>query len=459
VAKRSKPSIPDLEVDLPWDQESEVNCLASILVNSTQLSLVRETITSEDFFLESHQVLYDAIFHLWTQEKKCDPTLLAAHLRQKGTFKKAGGVDGLGRVVESIIPGGSHGLYHAEKVREWSIERKMQSSLYEALRASQRREASVQDRLAQTISDLYAAQSRKMTTEVAPASLLVRRFEERLSETNEQRARRISATGFADLDTLLGGGFRKGQLIVIAARPGVGKTSLALNIAHHVSKAGPRAVLYSLEMHADEICDRLTSSISGVESRKLRSGNLGDSREKVMEACREIDKLPVYIITGGGFSPESISLQLRAMIATSDVPIGMILIDYLQLVTPSPTQLKRREGRERDVASMSREFKRLSLDLDIPVVCACQLNRGASDEKPRLHHLRESGAIEQDADVVIFIHRNENRKDEHDEYELMVVKQRNGPVGSFPIHWDKNTTTFRNGIHQPKPDWGANVTF
>jgi replicative DNA helicase len=456
MEKRSKKAI-DLESKLPWDEDSEVGCLAAIIVSSAQLNLVRETVTAEDFFPESHQVLYDAIFHMWTKERKCDPTLLVAHLRQTETLEKAGGLSVLTKIIDRIIPTGPHALFYAEKVREWSTERKMQTALYEALRASQAREESVQDRLAQVISDLYAAQARKMEAEIAPASKLVAQFAERLAETNEQRARRISPTGFTDLDTLLGGGFRKGQLIVIAARPGVGKTSLALNIAHHVSKAGPRAVLYSLEMHQDEICDRLLSSISGVESRRLRSGNLGDNGDKVDEACAEINKLPMDIITGGSFSPENIALQLRAILSSSKMPIGMVLVDYLQLVTPSPIQLKRREGRERDVASMSREFKRMSLELDIPVVCCCQLNRGASDEKPRLHHLRESGAIEQDADVVIFIHKHDNKQGEVDEFEMMVVKQRNGPVGAFNIHWDRNTTTFKNGIQQP--DWGANVTF
>ena len=457
MAKRETTKAIDLGATLPWDEDSEIGCLAAIMVSSTQLNLVRETVTAEDFFPEAHQVLYDAIFHMWTREKKCDPTLLVTHLRQAETLEKAGGLEVLTKVIGRIVPTGPHALFYAEKVREWSIERKMQTSLYEALRASQAREESVQDRLAQTISDLYAAQARKMAADIAPTSRLVERFEERLSETNEQRARRISPTGFSDLDTLLGGGFRKGQLIVIAARPGVGKTSLALNIAHHVAEGGPRAVLYSLEMHADEICDRLLSSISGVESRKLRSGMLGDKRDVVLEACDVIKGLPMDVVTGGRVSPENIALQLRAMLSSSKLPIGMVLVDYLQLVPPSPSPLKRREGRERDVASISREFKRMSLELDIPVVCCCQLNRGASDEKPRLHHLRESGAIEQDADVVIFIHKHDNKQGEVDEYSLMVVKQRNGPVGAFNIHWDRDTTTFKNGVQQP--DWGANVTF
>ena len=456
MGKRSNKTI-DLEAGLPWDVDSEIGCLAAIMVSSTQLNLVREMITAEDFFPESHQVLYDAIFHMWTVEKKCDPTLLVAHLRQTESLEKAGGLDVMTKVIGSIVPTGPHAVFYAEKVREWSTERKMQTALYEALRASQARESTVQDRLSQTISDLYAAQARKMESEIAPTSKLVEKFEERLGETNEERSRRISPTGFTDLDTLLGGGFRKGQLIVIAARPGVGKTSLALNIAHHVAQSGPRAVLYSLEMHAEELCDRLLSSISGVESRKLRSGILGESHSAVMEACAKIKELPMDVVTGGSFSPENIALQLRAMISSSKLPIGMVLVDYLQLVTPSPSQLKRREGRERDVASMSREFKRMSLELDVPVVCCCQLNRGASDEKPRLHHLRESGAIEQDADVVIFIHKHDNKQGETDEYEMMVVKQRNGPVGAFNIHWNRDTTTFKNGVQ--KPDWGANVTF
>ena len=442
----------DFSADLPWDEESEIGCLAAIMVSRGQLNLVRETVSSDDFFSEPNQILFDEIFDLWHTQNKCDPSLLLPHLRQKEKLEKAGGIEHLKRVIEQVLPTGPHGLFWAEKVREWSIERKMQTSLYEALRASQSREVSVQERLAQTISDLYSAQSRKMETEFSPASKLMEGFEARLGETAEERSRRICPTGFVDLDNILGGGFRRGQLVIIAARPGVGKTSLALNVASYAANAGPLVIFYSLEMHQDEIADRLVSSESGVESRKLRSGYLGKDHDRVMLAHAKISKLPLSLVTGGAFSPEHIALQVRAQIASSRVRVGMILIDYLQLVSPSASQLKRRESRERDVASISREFKRLSLDLDIPVVCACQLNRGATGEKPRLHHLRESGAIEQDADVVIFLNKIEGSEEEHDKYELLVVKQRNGPIGGVSLQWDKHTTTFRTSSLRGEPD-------
>jgi replicative DNA helicase len=477
MAKKTKAKKSDVQNErLPYDEAAEIACLACLMISRTQLHLVRDILDARDFFVEANQIIFEAIYAVWQSSgvDQCSPDLVTAHLKEQGTFDDAGGVLRLGEIIQAMVPPGSHGLFWAEKIRGYSVERDIITSLHAGLRDAYGREGEVDDRLSATIGSLYSTQARKLQTRVSTGSDLADDFLERLDETEEERGRRVQPTGFLDLDQKLNGGMRKGQLIVIAARPGIGKTSFALNIAENVARRGSTAVLYSLEMHEEEIADRMMSSVSRVPLSRIKRDRFlsGDERQRLEDAASDIGQLPIHIVSGGAFSPNDIALQVRALSVARGIDVGMVCVDYLQLMSPNSSQSTRKESRERDIASMSRELKKLSLSMNIPIVVVSQLNRMATEKKefPKLHHLRESGAIEQDADVVLFLHEVEVKDPPavpggepilRQEHHLIVAKQRNGPTGTFQLSWDRSTTTFRDiaphevALQAPHQDnWG-----
>ena len=255
-------------------------------------------------------------------------------------------------------------------------------------------------------------------------------------------------THFTELDRMMGG-FHANELLILAARPSMGKTALAMNIAENVVHLGKAPVLFiSLEMSQLELCDRLLCSAARVNGHKMRNGTISnDDRAKLVEKAGELAVAPLYVDDSPTRTVSEIASAARRIQRTHDGRLGLIIIDYLQLIEPDNP----RDPRQEQVAKIARRLKGLARDLKVPVLCLAQLNRqaeGSSDHRPKLSHLRESGAIEQDADVVMFIHREEyyRRGEDAEQFagmaEIIIAKQRNGPVGEVEVLWQKDFTRF-----------------
>ena len=255
-------------------------------------------------------------------------------------------------------------------------------------------------------------------------------------------------THFTELDRMMGG-FHANELLILAARPSMGKTALAMNIAENVVHLGKAPTLFiSLEMSQLELCDRLLCSAARVNGHKMRNGTISnEDRAKLVEKAGELANAPLYVDDSPTRTVSEIASAARRIQRTHDGRLGLIIIDYLQLIEPDNP----RDPRQEQVAKIARRLKGLARDLKVPVLCLAQLNRqaeGSSDHRPKLSHLRESGAIEQDADVVMFIHREEyyRRGEDAEQFagmaELIIAKQRNGPVGEVEMLWQKDFTRF-----------------
>ena len=265
-------------------------------------------------------------------------------------------------------------------------------------------------------------------------------------------------TGFTDLDALCGG-LHNSELIILAARPSMGKTALAMNIAEHVAIRNKQPVLFvSLEMACLELADRLLCSSAGVNGHRLRNGTISqEDRRRLVQKSSEISSSPLYIDDTPGRTLTEISAVARRLKRKHGLSI--IVIDYLQLIEPDNP----RDPRQEQVARIARRLKMMSRELEIPVLCLAQLNRQAEasrDNRPRLNHLRESGAIEQDADVVMFVHReeyyqtnDEDRERVKGQAELIIAKQRNGPIGDIKVLWQHDFTRFVNLEHRPHDEF------
>jgi replicative DNA helicase len=262
---------------------------------------------------------------------------------------------------------------------------------------------------------------------------------------------RVLETGFSDLDATLAGGLRAGQLAIMAGRPSMGKTACATDIARHAAREGHLVLFISLEMSSQELGDRLLVAHAGVDGHRVRSGTLSQQDKlRMVESAGELASWNLYLEDNASLQVHQISSVARRLARKQKQPLGLLVVDYLQLIEENRGG---RDSREQEVSRNSRALKRLSKELDCPVLCVAQLNRKADDvgnHRPKLSHLRESGAIEQDADVVMFVHREEyylhgeEAREKEGQAEIVVAKNRNGPQADVEVRWDKRSMRFQD---------------
>lgn len=452
----------------PHDLEAEMGVLGCMLLDDRAIDEAALLLRAHNFYDESHRTLYDAMWQLHDAGRRVDVTLLVNRLRRDGTFEKIGGAAFIAKISQSV-PNAAHTRYYAQIVRDHALMRQLI-------------EASTDN-----LSDAYEAQGRE-TTEI------VARAEQRIFEVGEQAivsdgepelARDVLAgamdqidarsrgevaaglgTGFCDLDNLLGG-MRPGTMLVIGARPSQGKTALGIQIARAVASTEP-VLFFSLEMAGLELADRLLSTEAEIPLHRMRNGTMSNDQRRLL--VERYSALAVEI--GGNLRIEdrpNLTVQQMASICRVQrrrSGLGLIVIDYLQLVSPENL----RDSRQEQVAKMSRRMKLLARELEVPVIVICQLNREAADERPKLQHLRESGAIEQDADIVLMIWqiRAQGETDPETGQELppaanapkdsriIVAKNRQGPTGDVQVTFLPETTRFVQQDHRRRDEdeWG-----
>ena len=435
----------------PCNIEAEHCVLGSILIlpDVCDEIAVRVQLRPEDFYDEANATLYQHILELQDSGKKIDVTLLIDALERSGEFERIGGPSHLARVTNSV-PNAAHALYYAQIVRKKASFRALINASTEILRDAYEEATEAEDALAQAEQKIFAILDGRGSHEVSNIRDVLQEAMERIDA--RQKGEHTTGgvlTDYTELDNLTGG-LHNSELIVLAARPSMGKTAFALNIAENVAIEQQVPVLFvSLEMSAVELADRLLSAAARVNGQRMRSGTLSkDDHKQLIETADKIYSAPLYIDDSPGRRVNEVAAAARR-IKRREGRLGLIAIDYLQLLEPENAN----DPRQEQVARMTRRLKGLAREMEVPILCLAQLNRQAEASKdniPRLSHLRESGAIEQDADVVMFVHREEyyHRGEERQQHagdaDIIVAKQRNGPIGEVKLLFHKEHTRFVN---------------
>ena len=446
----------------PQNLEAERAVLGSLVLDPQMCDEIALMLREGDFYADANQRLYRNLLAMHDQGKRIDITLLRERLLQEGEYEAIGGPAYLAEVYQSV-PYAANAMHYAEIVRNKATVRELIHASTEILRDAWDPTYEPKELLSHAEEKIFAVHDRRSTDRVTHIeNLLIEAFD-RIDARLAKGEGDATPTHFRDLDQLTGG-LHPGEFVVLAARPSMGKTALATNIAENVAIISRVPVLFvSLEMARLELAQRLLCSQGSIDGSKFRSGFISaDEREKLMEASGKLSQSPLFIDDSPSRTVTEIAACARRLKRKEN--LGLIVIDYLQLVQPDDP----RDPRQEQVAKMARRLKGLARELNIPVICLAQLNRqveasGREEHRPRLSHLRESGAIEQDADVVMFVHREEyyHTKEKAEELGivgqglLILAKQRNGPTGDIKLQWSSNYTRFRDFSEKPYEEFSG----
>ncbi len=439
----------------PQNLEAEKGVLGSILLMHEAIDEVGDLLIADHFYADRHQRIYAAIMGLYESGVRgVDAVTLAEELDRRKQLDEVGGVEYLAQILETV-PNAAHAKYYAKIVRDRWIQRSLVYACTEILDECYTGSSETEDILhaaEQRVFGILEQQERE--TKLALGDILIDAYDRIRARLEKEGSLSGLSTGFVDLDRLLNG-FQNSELIILAARPSMGKTALVCNIAEAVvsdSKQG--CLVFSLEMSKLELAERLLCIRAKVNGHRLRAGTLDEvEHEALMKAASELSETPMFIDDQPGRSMPQISAVARRLKRRHG--LGLIIIDYLQLIEPED----KFAPREQQVSQITRRLKHLAKELNLPVIALAQLNRGVEnreDKRPRLADLRESGAIEQDADVVIFLHRPglydpEIRPGEAD---IIVAKNRNGPIDTVALSWLSESMRFGNLSHVQEPPGG-----
>ena len=431
----------------PQDIVAEKSLIGAIMISDATLPEILNTIKPQDFYEERHQAIFEAIENLYDQHKPIDLLTLTNALKVAKKLKMVGGAEYL-TDLSNFVPAASHAKAYADIIERASTRRKLIKAGTEIANKAYEEDAEVGELVGEAEQKLFAVSDKIIKSDyVAMNELLADAFD-RIEELRENKgALRGLKTGFRDLDKKTAG-FQKGDLIIIGARPAMGKTTFAQNLAYNIASINNKGVLFfSMEMAANEIIDRMISDVSGVDNWKMRTGNLSDEEfQKIGDAMGEMDEIPIYIDDTSSMT--IMELRNKARRAMHDHDIGIVIVDYLQLIQGSD---RYKGNRVQEVTEISRGLKILARELHIPVVALAQLSRqvtGRDDPRPVLSDIRESGSIEQDADLVMFLHRPDYYKQNDDNYEethiteLIVAKHRHGAVGKIELYFHPELLRF-----------------
>lgn len=431
----------------PQHLEAEQAVLGAMLISEQAVAEAAEWLEPEDFYSTAHRVIFEAIRNLYEAGEPVDVvTTTAALQKREGALERAGGIDYLASLATSM-PTVSHIEHYVQIVREKSLLRR----IIEAAQAIADSAYAGDKEAAEVLADaerriLELSQNRRMRDFTHIADVLEVTFE-RIEQlyANEGKLTGVPS-GYADLDRMTSG-FQKSDLIIVAARPSVGKTAFALNIAQNVAvRAGIPVAIFSLEMSKEQLVQRMLSAEAFIDGHKLRAGMLDEEDwPKLSMGVSTLGNAPIYIDDTPGITVPEMRSKLRRLKA--QVGLGFVVIDYLQLIHGRRMP---GENRQQEISEISRSLKHLARELDVPVVALAQLSRSVEqrqDKRPMLSDIRESGSIEQDADIVAFLYRDDYYDPETDKQnvvEVIIAKQRNGPTGKVELVFLKNFNKFVN---------------
>jgi replicative DNA helicase len=436
----------------PSSIEAEMCLIASMMLDRTCIPGVIELIEAEDFFQADHQILFDVLCAMYQASAPIDALLVREELIKRGTYEEIGGREYLGTLL-SKVPSAAHAIAYANVIHEKATLRRLISASNEMLRDAYAPHTSAGEVLEESERRMMKVLEKSVggSASMAPIGKVAVEVYDRMQTSTGTRG---VPTGYFELDELLSG-LQDGDLVIVAARPSIGKTALALNIAEHITgeSALPCAV-FSMEMGKDQLAQRMICSRGRIDFHRYRKGMLSlEEHQQVANVVAEMQKMPLWVDDATGLTLMRLSAKAQKMKARHD--IKAVIVDYLQLM-----EQKGAESRQQAVSEISRGLKSLARDLKVPVIALSQLNRsteGREGHRPRLSDLRESGAIEQDADVVLLLHREDYYHQGEADFqpdniaEVIVAKQRNGPTGVVKLAFLPAFTRFENLSQQADP--------
>lgn len=440
----------------PQNLDAERGVLGSILLLNEAIDEVGETLRPDHFYSDANQKIFAAIQALYEEGiRGIDAITLAEELIRRNQFEEIGGASYLAEILEAV-PHAAHVRYYANIVREKWMLRTLIFTCTEILGDSYAHSEDVEELLQSAEKRIFGIlEEQSGGGKIAIGDILMETFnrlDERMQKSGDVTG---VTTGFTDLDRQTTG-FQPTELIILAARPSMGKTAFVCNVAEAIArKSGKGVLLFSLEQSNLELAERFLAITARINGHDLRAGNLSDQqRDLLYQASDELSRLPLYIDDKPGRTMAQVAALARRL--HRKTPLGVIIIDYLQLIEPD----EKGAPREQQIAQISRRLKFLAKELKVPVIALAQLNRGVElreDKRPRLADLRESGAIEQDADMVMFLHRPDayDPEDRPGEAEIIVAKHRSGPTGIIKLTWRREYMRFEN--YSPIADIDINI--
>jgi replicative DNA helicase len=437
--------MPSIDRIPPQNLEAEQSVLGCLMLDKDAIIKIADVIIPDDFYDIRHKLIYEAMLDLFTKNISIDYLTVANRLEEKQQIEKISGSAYLSTLVNSV-PSAAHVTHYASILQKKGTLRRLIEVASDITQVAFGEEGDTETILDKAEQRLFGVSQQHLKQNFVSISTILTDSFDRIDQLHRERGKlRGLSTGFVDLDRLLGG-LHKSDLVILAARPSMGKTSLALDMMRHIAVSTNTPVgIFSLEMSKDQLVDRLLSAQSNIDFWKIRTGQLKEEDfEQLSDAMGKLGEAPIFIDDAAGSNIMEVRTKARRLQAEHGV--GMIVVDYLQLMTG-----RNLENRVQEVSEISRNLKILARELNVPVLALSQLNRGLEnrpDKVPQLADLRESGSIEQDADVVMFIYREDMYKGKDSSRpniaEIHVKKHRNGPTGQVDLYFEADKTSFKN---------------
>ncbi len=433
----------------PQNVEAEQSVLGSLMIDKNAIIKVGDLITPEDFYKDSHNKIYKAMLYLYEHHEPIDLLSLSNRLKETGELKQVGEQSYLASLT-NIVPTAANIIHYAKIVEKKAVLRRLIDNASQIVAEAYDETEEVERTLDEAEQKIFSVSKKHIRQDFTPIKPVLEEAFDRIDELHKNKGKmRGVPTGFTDLDNILSG-LQESNLVILGARPSVGKSSLAMDLARHAAvKEKVPVGIFSLEMSKGEVIDRLICAEANIDLWKLRTGRLSSTGEnddfsKIGHAMGILSEAPIFIDDAATINVMAMRTMARRL--QSEHGLGMIIVDYLQLIEGKGDP----NNRVQEVSEISRSLKGLARELNIPIIALSQLSRGIesrTDQRPKLSDLRESGSIEQDADVVLFIYREDKTKADSENKniaEILVAKHRNGPIGSVKLFFNEQCTSFKN---------------
>ena len=428
----------------PQNIDAEKSLLGAVLIDEETLADISEHVTIRDFYEKRHSIIYGGMMRLYEKHSPVDLLTLTDELKRKKELDTIGGSAYLTELT-NYVPTSAHAEAYAELVAQKAVRRRLIKASSEIAEFGYNEESTTQELLEKAESELFSVSDQSLKQDLTSIESILTDSFDRMEELHRNKGSlRGVKTGYLDLDNMTAG-LQRSDLIILAARPAMGKTTLVTNLAYNVATIAKQSVIFfSLEMSKEQLVDRMLADASGVDAWNIRTGNLSDDDfGKLSEAMGELAEAPIFIDDTPGLSV--LEMRTKARRANHEHPLGLIIIDYLQLMQGSGSS---QGNRVQEVSEISRGLKLIARELNVPVIALSQLSRSVesrSPQIPQLADLRESGSIEQDADIVMFIYREAyyNPETERENItDLIIAKHRNGPTGKVELYFHPERLRF-----------------
>lgn len=451
MTKEKTTKNPDFNTDKlpPQNIEAEQSVLGSLMIDKNAIIKVGDLLSAEDFYKNSHGKIYEAMLYLYEHHEPIDLLSLSSRLKDTNELEKIGGHSFLASLANTV-PTAANIVHYAKIVSKKAVLRKLIDNASQIIVDAYNEKEEIEKTLDNAEQKIFSVSKKHIRQDFTSIKPILEEAFDRIDDLHKNKGKmRGIPTGFTELDNILSG-LQESNLVIIGARPSVGKSSLAMDLARHAAVDSKIPVgVFSLEMSKGEVIDRLICAQANIDLWKLRTGKLSsmgenDDFSKIGHAMGVLSEAPIFIDDSASLNVMAMRTMARRL--QSEHGLGMIIVDYLQLIEGRSNS----DNRAVEVSEISRSLKGLARELSIPIVALSQLSRGIesrTDQKPKLSDLRESGSIEQDADVVMFIYREDRVNSETENKniaEILIAKHRNGPIGSAQLFFNQQCTSFRN---------------